>query len=201
MEHAENITNMASFQFSIEYDPSIITYTGVSNWYTGIEAVTTGNPSAGHITFVWAADLNGINIADGNFFDLNFDWIASDVIQTEVNWSDNPTPREFADYDGNIFVPVYNNGTETGPDGIPEIGSSSIKVFPNPATNVVNIEFANNISNIRVVNNLGMTVYSENVLNNKTVILNTSSYSSGNYLICFITKDGKVFTKKVLIGR
>jgi len=199
--HAKNISNMGSFQFTIEYDPSIITYTSVSNWYTGIEAVTTGNPSAGHITFVWAADLNGINIADGNFFDINFDWMASDVIQTQVNWSDNPTPREFADYDGNIFVPVYNNGTETGPDGIPEIGSSSIKVFPNPASNVVNIEFTNNISNIRVVNNLGMTVYSENVLNNKTVILNTSSYSSGNYVICFITKDGKVFTKKVFIGR
>ncbi len=197
--HAENITNMGSFQFTIEYDPSIILFDSITNWHAGIDAVTTGNPSAGHITFVWAADLNGINIADGNFFDINFDWIASDVIQTQVNWSDNPTPREFADYNGNIFVPVYNNGTETGPDGIPEIGSSSVKVFPNPATDVVNITVSNNISTVQVINCLGMVVHSENITQEKTITLNTSRYSAGNYLVRFVTNNGQTLIKKMVI--
>jgi len=196
---AQNITNMGSFQFTIEYDPSIILFDSITNWHAGIDAVTTGNPSAGHITFVWAADLNGINIADGNFFDINFDWIASDVIQTQVNWSDNPTPREFADYDGNIFVPMYNNGTETGPDGIPEIGSSSIKVFPNPATDVVNITVSNDISTVQVMNYLGMVVYSENIAQEKTIMLNTSRYSAGNYLVRFVTNSGQTLIKKMVI--
>ncbi len=196
---AQNITNMGSFQFTIEYDPSIILFDSITNWYAGIDAVTTGNPSAGHITFVWAADLNGINIADGKFFDINFNWIASDVIQTQVNWSDNPTPREFADYDGNIFVPMYNNGTETGPDGIPEIGSSSIKVFPNPATDVVNITVSNDISTVQVMNYLGMVVYSENITQEKTITLNTSNYSAGNYLVRFVTNSGKTLIKKMVI--
>ncbi len=197
--HAENITNMGSFQFTIEYDPSIILFDSITNWHAGIDAVTTGNPSAGHITFVWAADLNGINIADGNFFDINFDWIASDVIQTQVNWSDNPTPREFADYDGNIFVPVYNNGTETGPDGIPEIGYSSIKIFPNPATDVVNITVSNDISTVQVMNYLGVIVYSENITQEKTITLNTSRYSAGNYLVRFVTNSGQTLIKKMVI--
>ncbi len=196
---AQNITNMGSFQFTIEYDPSIILFDSITNWYAGIDAVTTGNPSAGHITFVWAADLNGINIADGKFFDINFNWIASDVIQTQVNWSDNPTPREFADYDGNIFVPMYNNGTETGPDGIPEIGSSSIKVFPNPATDVVNITVSNDISTVQVMNYLGMIVYSENIAQEKTITLNTSNYSAGNYLVRFVTNNGQTLIKKMVI--
>ncbi len=196
---AQNITNMGSFQFTIEYDPSIILFDSITNWYTGIDAVTTGNPSAGHITFVWAADLNGINIADGKFFDINFDWIASDVIQTQVNWSDNPTPREFADYNGNIFVPVYNNGTETGPDGIPEVGTSSIKVFPNPATDVVNITVSNDISTVQVMNYLGMIVYSENITQEKTITLNTSRYSAGNYLVRFVTNNGQTLIKKMVI--
>ena len=109
--HAANIVNMGAFQFAIEYDPAIMIYTGTSNWYTGIEAVTIGNPFSGHLTFVWASDAQGINIPDNIFFNLNFTYISG---TSAVNWSDNPTPREFADYDGNIFVPTYINGSISG---------------------------------------------------------------------------------------
>ena len=109
--HAANIVNLGAFQFAIEYDPAIMTYTGTSNWYTGIEAVTIGNPLSGHLTFVWASDAQGINIPDNIFFNLNFTYISG---TSAVSWSDNPTPREFADYDGNIFVPTYVNGSISG---------------------------------------------------------------------------------------
>ncbi len=197
--NAKNITNMGSFQFTIEYDPTIIEYTSVDNWYTGIEAVTTGNPSAGHITFVWAADLNGINIPDNNFFNINFNWIASDVMSTDVIWSDVPTPREFADYDGNIFVPVYENGSETGPHGIPEIGSASNSVSPNPASNFVKIEASNDIRTVQVMNNLGMVISSANLAQEKTVNLNTSNFSAGTYFVRFISENGKTTVKKLVI--
>jgi len=109
--HAANIVNLGAFQFAIEYDPAIMTYTGTSNWYTGIEAVTIGNPLSGHLTFVWASDAQEINIPDNIFFNLNFTYISG---TSAVNWSDNPTPRKFADYDGNIFVPTYVNGNISG---------------------------------------------------------------------------------------
>jgi len=198
--HAANVTNMGSFQFTINFDPSILTYDSVSNWYTGIDAVTVGNPSAGHLTFVWAADAEGINIPDGKFFDLNFNWLTSDGISTNLSWGDNPTPREFADYDGNIFVPDYVNGVEGGFGvGMPEIGSSSIKVFPNPAADVVNITISNDISTVQVMNYLGMVVYSENITQDKTITLNTSHYSTGNYLVRFVTNNGKTLIKKMVI--
>ena len=197
--HAKNISNMGSFQFTIDYDPSIIQYTSADAWYTGIDAVTVGNPSAGHITFVWAADMNGINIADANFFNINFNWIASDVINTNVAWSDNPTPREFADYDGNIFVPVYENGVETGPNGMPEIGSASNSVCPNPASDVVKITASNDIRTVQVMNNLGMVVSSANIAQDKTVNLNTSNYSAGTYFVRFISENGKTTVKKLVI--
>jgi len=197
--HAKNITNMGSFQFTIEYDPTIIGYTSVDTWYTGIEAVTTGNPSAGHITFVWAADLNGITIPDNNFFNINFNWIASDVITTNVIWSDVPTPREFADYDGNIFEPVYVNGVESGVDGMPEIGSASNSVCPNPASDVVKITASNDIRTVQVMNNLGMVISSATVAQEKTVTLNTSNYSAGTYFVRFISENGKTTVKKLVI--
>jgi hypothetical protein len=197
--HAKNISNMGSFQFTIDYDPSIIQYTSADAWYTGIDAVTVGNPSAGHITFVWAADMNGINIADANFFNINFNWIASDVINTNVAWSDNPTPREFADYDGNIFVPVYENGVETGPNGMPEIGSASNSVCPNPASDVVKITASNDIRTVQVMNNLGMVISSAAIAQDKTVTLNTSNYSAGTYFVRFIFENGKTTVKKLVI--
>ncbi len=197
--HAQNISNMGSFQYTIEYNPSVLRFDSIGNWYPGIEAVTTGNPSAGHLTFVWAADLNGIDIADGNFFDLHFTWIASDVIQTEISWSDNPTPREFADYNGTIFVPEYNNGTETGLDGIPESESASVKVYPNPATDVLNIVLTKDICSVQVINYLGTIVYSENIAQEKTITLNASRYSAGNYLVRFVTGNGQTITKKIII--
>jgi len=198
--HAANVTNMGSFQFTINFDPSILTYDSVSNWYTGIDAVTVGNPSSGHLTFVWAADAEGINIPNGKFFDLNFNWLTSDGISTNLTWGDDPTPREFADYDGNIFVPDYVNGVEGGFGvGIPEMGSSFVKIFPNPAANIVNITVSNTISAVQVMNYLGMVVHSENIAQEKTITLNTSRYSAGNYLVRFVTNSGQTLIKKMVI--
>ena len=197
--NAKDIVNMGSFQFTIEYDPTIMTYDTIANWYPGITAVTVGNPSAGHLTFVWAADLNGINIPDGKFFDIGFNWIAGFGVQSMVTWSDNPTPREFADYDGNIFVPVYENGIETSLVGIPEIGIASNSVFPNPATDLVNIKVSNDIRTVQVMNNLGMVISSATVAQEKIINLNTSNYSAGTYFVRFISENGKTTVKKLVI--
>ena len=70
--HATNIVNLGSFQFTIEYDPAVMTYISSSNWYTGISAVTIGAPAPGKINFVWAADAQGINIPNNIFFQFKF---------------------------------------------------------------------------------------------------------------------------------
>ncbi len=111
--NAANVNNMGAFQFTIEFDPALMEYVGTSNWYSGIDAITVGYPSPGHITFVWAAELQGITILDNKFFDINFTWLGSSST-SPVIWSDNPTPREFSDWDGNLFVPTYINGSVTG---------------------------------------------------------------------------------------
>ena len=200
--HAANISNMGSFQFTIDYDPAILTYVDVANWYPGIEAVTTGNPSPGHLTFVWAADAQGINIEDGNFFNLNFNWLTADVTTTNLTWSDNPTPREFGDFDGNIFVPEYVNGSETGFGvGIPETSAESVKVYPNPAIHSVSMIVPGNISLVQVINNTGTVVYSENILSNHIITLNTSGYGAGIYLVRYVAGNGKTFTKKLVVNK
>jgi len=104
--NASNINNLGLFQFTINYDPSKLTFNGISNWYSGINAVTIGSSSPGKITCVWAAEDHGIFITNNTFFEMNFTASGSSAL----NWNDDPTPREFGDFNGNIFVPVYNNG-------------------------------------------------------------------------------------------
>ena len=195
--HATNVTNMGSFQFSIEYDPAHITFYQALNWYSGIEAVTVGNPSAGHITFVWAADDHGIDIPDGNFFDLSFDLFDGDALYTPIIWSDNPTPREFADYDGNIFEPIYVNGQIGIWDGIPEINNGSLKIYPNPASENVKITSEKDILQLRIANYSGQVVFDQS-MDAKEYQLNVSNFQPGIYMVQLTTKDG-IKTGKLMV--
>ena len=111
--HATNFNNLGAFQFTLEYNPALMTYTGCSNWYPGITDVLIGTGTPGKITFIWAASSQGVNLPDGNFFNLNFTWLGSSGT-SPISWNDSPTPREFSDYNGLIFAPTYTNGGVTG---------------------------------------------------------------------------------------
>lgn len=60
-----------------------------------------------------------------------------------------------------------------------------IKLYPNPATDVVNINISSDLlpDAYIVYNSIGQTIFSKKVENNTDLILNTSSYSQGVYFI------------------
>ncbi len=111
--HATNFNNLGAFQFTLEYNPALMTFTGTSNWYPGITDVLIGTATQGKITFIWAASSQGVNLIDGNFFDLDFTWLGS-TETSPVSWEDSPTPREFSDYNGLILTPSYTDGWVAG---------------------------------------------------------------------------------------
>ena len=198
--HALEIDNMGSFQFTIDYNPAYLTYTGTSNWYTGITDVLVGTPSAGKLTFVWAASTAGISIPDGNFFNIDFTFTGT-TDWAWIGWSDSPTPREFADYMGNIFTPTYNNGFVTGhPVGVPENGALAINVYPNPATDIVNVKSDYNIKSIEVLSFIGQTVYTRKNVDSKLVQVDVSSLNSGVYFVKLDTDQG-IKTTKITVKR
>jgi len=116
--NASGIVNMGSFQFSVEFDPALMSYDTVTNWYPGITDVMIVEVSPGKLAFIWAASTQGITITNGSFFTIRFVWNGSSST-SPVNWSDDPTPREFGDYDGILFIPEYNNGSVTGIQPVP----------------------------------------------------------------------------------
>ena len=100
--HASDVQNLGSFQFTIQYDPSKLAFSNATDWYQGINEVTMGAPKAGQLTFVWAAETNGIDIAEGILTNLHFKSIANDV--SGVSCVNTPTPVEFSDFNGQFHA-------------------------------------------------------------------------------------------------
>ncbi len=82
--------------------------------------------------------------------------------------------------------------------GIGENLSDNIKVYPNPASDFVNINSETVISNIKVFSNLGQLVLDVDVLENDYKV-NMSGFENGVYLIKIETEKG--ITIKRIIKR
>ena len=83
--------------------------------------------------------------------------------------------------------------------GLSENDMDGVKVFPNPASDVVNIQFPGNVSRLSVINSLGLTVYSGDVTGKNLIKLNATGFMSGSYLLRLVTTEGNSFTKKIVI--
>jgi hypothetical protein len=65
------------------------------------------------------------------------------------------------------------------------------KVYPQPASDQLMIQLKEEVDDIRIYNATGSVVYSENVLLNNFLIIDTSRLPSGIY---FVTASGKEYT-------
>jgi len=90
--------------------------------------------------------------------------------------------------------------------GIEETTVSSATVYPNPATDLTNIEFnvtsASDVT-VQVINTLGQVVYTNymgEVNGTQKVTVNTTDFEAGMYLIN-ITVNGNVMTKRVSVAK
>lgn len=80
--------------------------------------------------------------------------------------------------------------------GINEVGTDVVlNIFPNPATTFVTIEAGQAIEEVKVVNTLGQTIYTQNNVNAESVVLNTESYANGMYVATVKTANG-ISTKR-----
>lgn len=92
---------------------------------------------------------------------------------------------------------VYDNIKVTTDDvNVKEKAQLSVKVFPNPANNVLNIE-VNERANVELINSLGQMVVNKVVDGNAT--LDVSQLNSGVYFTKITNDEGLIKTEKVII--
>ena len=77
-------------------------------------------------------------------------------------------------------------------------GANAI-IYPNPATNIVNIKLQTQVmEHLKISDVKGSIIYTETLQSNKK-LLNTSSFAKGMYFITITTKNGAVVVKKLMI--
>ncbi|MCB0654075.1 MAG: gliding motility-associated C-terminal domain-containing protein [Saprospiraceae bacterium] len=100
----ENFVNIASVQFTITWDPSILTFdtippAGVNPAFPNLsQDFNFFNPQPGVLTFSWNTFTNGVSLADGEvFFEMCFDVIGNLGDCSAVSIVGNPVPIEVGD--------------------------------------------------------------------------------------------------------
>jgi len=87
---------------------------------------------------------------------------------------------------------------------VSDINLTEVKVFPNPAKDILNISFSNKSNNsfeISVYNALGQQIFP--LINRKQsqIIIDISGLSNGVYFIQINKQDEQIINKKVIINR
>jgi hypothetical protein len=123
---------------------------------------------------------------------------------------DNVTETSYAfpipgDGSHRFYVTAVYDGGESQPSNIVEVlitgiishNGNSIRIYPNPATDVINVCSNQDIQFIRIFNNTGKLLL-HNEPNTGQVQLQVNSLNTGIYLLQISTKSG-VYTKKIIV--
>ncbi len=122
-------------------------------------------------------------------------------IPTTVAASDNVRFKfEFTAGGGNfLYIDDINI---TGAVGISEAAEAGISIYPNPATNVITVDLANEIRNAKAeIRNITGQLISQSSINNQKSTLDISGLSSGIYFLRLFSENIDVTEKIVVTGK
>jgi hypothetical protein len=185
--------------------PAIVVFenpTGALDGNGLLRPVTTAIPPGGTIN-VGTADINLLNQNGGQPFQFSRDYLMG---VTAYVWN-RTNPVADSDSTDNVSgkIVIWYNEYRNGLSVSDVVYNDNIKVYPNPATDVLNVEvLGRNLENatIEIVDFSGKVVVSENSASsfaNGAYSLNTKELSNGLYVVK-ISQDGKVSTTKVTIA-
>jgi len=137
----------------------------------------------------------------------DFTLLNSSVLEVPVAWTDQTF--DISAYDGQLvyiavqcvsqdaFVFMIDNLMVSSTVGIEENEMSNISIYPNPATNLVNIESDVQINSIQIINYTGQVVYNQQT-SGTNVQVNTNDFSAGVYFVNISTSEGTAIHKLLI---
>ncbi len=85
-------------------------------------------------------------------------------------------------------------------EGIEDLYTSLINIYPNPAQDMVTVTSSIPMMELTVTNYVGQVVYISKLKEVTSIVLNTSSFKAGVYLVKIKTENGEI-TRRVIISR
>ncbi|MCK9422406.1 MAG: carboxypeptidase regulatory-like domain-containing protein [Bacteroidales bacterium] len=202
--NVSSIQNLGAFQFSIQYDPTKLSFVEATHWYPGIDEVLVANPQPGSVTFIWAADVQGISISGDRLCQLVFNPVSTG--RPEISWSGNPIPCEWYDFDVNKLEIGMLKTTVDNETGMNDQMEDDVRIYPNPGAGMFTLSLktpGNTNAEIVVYNALGLQVarlIATDFSKPETTQINLSDLPNGVYFLQIQTERGKI-TRKVVIEK
>ena len=208
---ANNFTDIISFQASINWDPALLVFVGVSDF--GITDFNENNfgtttSSEGHVRFVWEpSDATAITLDDSTvIFTAQFEFISNQPQEVPVGFTDiisEPAfPIEFANSSFEILTVNTHDGSITFFDeitGLENMYNAGISIYPNPFKEYIRITNEDGeLDFVKVFNIHGVLLQEFSNIKDKFIDLQLSGSSNGIYLMKIKTHKG-VVTKKIKI--
>lgn len=121
-----------------------------------------------------------------------------DGVETDRYWNFDITNATWTEETSKAyFIRAIVEYTATGV--IEELEGTMIKVYPNPASNVLNIDASNDVRQVTFINSVGQEVYNTLLETDQTSV-NLNGYSEGVYMVQFKSSDGTILsTQKVIV--
>jgi len=134
---------------------------------------------------------------DGNNIILN---VWDDQLQSQVSstytfvneYEEAYLESNYPSEDGEFSVINITKGASDNIDV-----EANVSIYPNPASDVLNVVANTNINRVRIINFIGQIMF-DNIVNNSSININTSAYQSGVYIISVETSN-RVITEKITI--
>ena len=137
----------------------------------------------------WTASADTKN--DENTVIVHNDTIANMYLQAFAN--------DFKVISGNTLVPAHNPCPSTTGINSINISKTELSVYPNPFTDVININLTNTSENtsVKVTDQLGRVVFENQTNQPNEVSFNLSSLNAGVYIIT-VTSGNNHYTRKII---
>ena len=203
-------TDIISFQASINWDPSLLVFVGVSDFgIADLNADNFGTTDAGigHVRFVWEpSNATALTIADSTtLFTAQFEFIPSQPQEVPVTFTDITSdpifPIEFANSGYEVLTVNTHDGSITFFDeitGVENLYHAGINIYPNPFDEFIHISNEDgDLDFIKVYDVYGRQMREIYNIKNKFIDLHLTGSPVGIYFIN-ISKDGKLLTRKVV---
>nr|NQU94175.1 T9SS type A sorting domain-containing protein [Bacteroidota bacterium] len=192
-----NISISANLTSIINYEEGLTAYIVV------VEKLTTGNVGTNGETEFHYVMMKMLPDASGTTLDEINTGVPLALLESyDMNLTNMETPDDIA-----VVVFVQDETDKSIiqseivdielPTFIGNIKNEHMQVYPNPATDQVNIKSELTIQSISVYNFAGQIVLTESV-NNTTYRVNTSKLNAGIYLFRIETKEGRI-AKRIII--
>lgn len=212
-----NIDVNADFLNAIS-DPSLTLHVAIVENITYQNVGSNGETEFHHVMKKMLPDANGTTIGSqpkgqkswSFAYTFNGSYRLSNNASDPINHATEHSIENFANVgvvawvQSNNTKEVYQSASNMQEIGIDEnLGTIDFNIFPNPASDFVNIKFNEYNTNVKVeiLNAVGQVVYSESPYNTsmgEVAEINTSNFKSGIYFVK-ITADGKLTTEKLVI--